>query len=200
MKDILVDKLLFMIKDNNNSYNELELEKIRYGLEGLYLMITKLIIIFILALILDIVKETLLLFVIFSGLRFFGFGVHAKTSFQCLIYSTLLFIVLPYIFYNIEINLITEIIIFTICFINLLIFAPSDSENRRFKKKRKYLIRKFLTLVVTVIYMWLYFNTDYLNVLFMISIIIQSIVVNPLIYKLLGVDYNYNFLGLNRNI
>lgn len=163
-------------------------------------MITKLIIIFILAFILDILKETLLLFLIFGGLRFFGFGVHAKTSFQCLIYSLSLFILLPLLFYNINLNLTSEIIIFLICFINLLIFAPSDSENRRFKKKKKYLIRKIFTLIVFCIYVALHFYFNKLNNLFMISIIIQSIVVNPVTYKIMGIKYNYNFLGLNSNI
>jgi len=197
MKDKIVNKLLLIIKNNNNSYNELELEKIRYGLEGLYLMITKLIIIFILAFILGILNETIWLFIIFGGLRFFGFGVHCKTSIQCLIYSILLFIVLPILFYNLNLNFITEIIIFIICFINLLIFAPSDSENRRFKKKKKYFIRKFFTLFITFIYILLYYSTNNdFSIIFMISIVIQSIVVNPITYKIMGIKYNYKFLRI----
>lgn len=194
MKEIVVDKLLLLVKNNSDRYSELELEKIRYGLEGLYLMITKFVIIFIFAILLDILKETLLLFIIFGGLRFFGFGVHAKTSMQCLFCSLNLFILLPIFFYNIKLNLISEIIIFVICFINLLIFAPSDSENRRFKKKNKYLIRKFFTMMVTCVYIVLYYFINEFNIIFMISIIIQSIVVNPLTYKLLGVKYNYKLL------
>lgn len=198
MKEKIVNKLLLLVKNNIDSYNEEELDKIRYGLEGLYLMITKLVIVFVFAGILGILKETLILFIVFGGLRFFGFGVHAKTSMQCLIYSLSLFIFLPLIFYHINLNLIVEIIIFGICLVDLLLFAPSDTENRRFKKKNKYLIRKICTLVVTIVYIFLYYYLN--NPVFLISVIIQSIVVNPIIYKMIGVNYNYNFLGLNSNI
>ena len=159
-------------------------------------MITKLIIIFSLSLVLNIFIETILLIIIFGGIRYFGFGLHAKTSKQCLIFSSLLFIVLPYTFYNLNFNLFTEILIFSTCFINLLIFAPSDTEKRRFKNRKKYLIRKFLTLIVTCIYIFLYYFTDDLNKFFMISLIIQSIIVNPLIYKLMGIKYNYDLLRI----
>ena len=53
MKEVFLNKSLNFILKNNNSYTEDEIEKIKYGLEGLYLTITKLIIILILAWILN---------------------------------------------------------------------------------------------------------------------------------------------------
>lgn len=195
MREVLIRNLILMIQ-NNHTYTDLELEKIRYGLEGIYLTITKLIAIFALAFILGIIKETTLLLLAFNIIRYFGFGVHAKTSMQCLISSIILFILLPFTLYKIKFNLIIEVIIFVLCFINLLLFAPSDSKERRFSSRKKYFIRKAITLIIASIYILLYYYLDNFNIIFMISLIIQSIVVNPLMYKIMGIKYNYNLLRI----
>lgn len=196
MKESIINYIITYINKNTN-YDYKDINKISYGIEGLYLMITKLIIVFVLSLLLNIFKETILLFLVFGVIRFFGFGVHAKTSSQCLLYSLFLFILLPFIFYHITLNIYLEILLFIITSINLFIFAPSDTENRRFRDKKKYFIRKILTLIITFVYIFLYYYFN--NKVFLISIIIQSIIVNPITYKIMGIDYHYIF-GLNRNI
>ena len=55
----------------------------RYGLEAFYNLITKTVVLIILAVIFNLVLELILLSLIYSTLRLYGFGLHAKTSLQC---------------------------------------------------------------------------------------------------------------------
>lgn len=54
-----------------HAYDDDELDKLRYGLEGIYLSVTKLIIITLIAIIIGIIKEfiLLLIFLILFGLQ-----------------------------------------------------------------------------------------------------------------------------------
>ena len=67
MKKKFIEKSFNLIKQNK-SVNELEEKKLRYGLEGFYNVAVKTIVMFILAVILDIVPEYILLILFFSSL------------------------------------------------------------------------------------------------------------------------------------
>ena len=73
-------------------YSDEKLEEIEYGLETIYLTVTKLIIIFGVAFILGIVKETIVLLICYNLIRSSAYGLHASKSIYCLISSLLLFI------------------------------------------------------------------------------------------------------------
>ena len=104
MKEVFLNKSLNFILKNNNSYTEDEIEKIKYGLEGLYLTITKLIIILILAWILNIFNEILLVLLFLNIIRYPAFGIHANKSIECLITSIILILVLPLIIIKFKIK------------------------------------------------------------------------------------------------
>lgn len=174
-----------------HDYSDVEKEKLLYGLEGIYLTITKLIVIIILAIVLNITKEVFILLILFNIIRYFGFGIHAKKSIECLITSTIMFIVIPYIFIkyaSIEITYIISII----SAISLIFFAPADTPKRPFYNKKKRIIRKILTVGVSAIYLLLsfYIKNNLITRLLLLSIILQAIVVNPITYKLLKQPYN----------
>ena len=78
--------LSFLEKYNNYSIEEKE--KLAYGLEGIYLTLTKLIIIFITAIALGVVTEFITLIILFNVIRYTGFGFHAEKSYPCLIISS----------------------------------------------------------------------------------------------------------------
>lgn len=86
MKKKFLDSTIGFVK-KYNIYSEKEEMMLRYGLEGLYLTITKLIVILLLALILGILKEVIYIIIIFNIIRYFGFGFHAEKSYQCLIFQ-----------------------------------------------------------------------------------------------------------------
>ena len=82
MKEAFLNHTMNFIASNQENLNKEEREKLHYGLEGLYMTITKLIVIFLIAFLLGFIKE----FIIRSP----GFGFHASKSIACLIPSTLL--------------------------------------------------------------------------------------------------------------
>ena len=191
MKTVVINKMVNFLS-KYETYEGEDLEKLKYGLEGIYLTITKLVIILFLAIVLNILKEVILTLLFFNIIRYFGFGIHAKKSWQCLISSTICFIVLPYIMLNINISKFSILIIGFICLIDLLIFAPADTIKRPLKNKKKKLIRKIATVIVAIIYiiLSLVIDNQELSTIFILSVIIESLMVNPLIYMLLNQSFN----------
>lgn len=191
MKEVILNKSLSFICKYNN-YSDDKLEEISYGLEGLYLTITKLIVIILLSIALGIFKEVFSILILFNIIRYFGFGVHAGKSSECLISSICCFIILPYIFLKIEHTTIEILIIGIICVVNFLLFAPADTIKRPLKNKRKRLIRKTATTLIGIIYIIasIIIKDNTISALFITSVIIEMIMVNPITYMILKQPYN----------
>lgn len=193
MKEIFLDNYMKMIIKNNPTFTQEQLEKMKYGIEGIYLTVTKLLVIILLGILLGILKEILLLLLFYNFLRFFGFGYHAKNSLECLIFSTTFFVLLPFLVAKRLLVLDYNWLLVVLCLINFCLFAPSDTKKRPMINKKKKLVRKCCVLFVGLIYSILVFNTNYeLSSLLILAMVIESIMVNPLIYKLTGQPYgNY---------
>ena len=192
MKKLIIIKCMELVTTYNKDLSQRDIDKIRYGLEGLYLTITKLIFIIIVSIILGIWKETLLLILIFNGIRLTGFGVHAKRSIDCLVSSTLFFILFPIICIKLTIPLIVKIILFIPLTVLIGIFAPADTEKRPLINKKKRKIYKILSIIISIIYMTIaiVIKDNTLSNCFIFAIVIQIIIMLPITYKIFGVSYN----------
>ena len=192
MKKLIINKCMELVTAYNKDLSQRDIDKIKYGLEGLYLTITKLIFIIIISIILSIWKETLLLILIFNGIRLTAFGVHAKRSIDCLISSTLFFILFPIICIKLTIPLIVKIILFIPLTVLIGIFAPADTEKRPLINKKKRKIYKMLSIMISIIYMTIaiVIKDNTLSNCFIFAIVIQIIIMLPITYKLFGVSYN----------
>ena len=192
MKKLIINKCMELVTTYNKDLSQRDIDKIKYGLEGLYLTITKLIFIIIVSIILGIWKETLLLIIIFNGIRLTAFGVHAKRSIDCLISSTLFFILFPIICIKLTIPLIVKIILFIPLTVLIGIFAPADTEKRPLINKKKRKIYKILSIIISTIYMTIaiVIKDNTLSNCFIFAIVIQIIIMLPITYKIFGVSYN----------
>lgn len=192
MKKLIINKCMELVTTYNKDLSQRDIDKIKYGLEGLYLTITKLIFIIIVSIILGIWKETLLLIIIFNGIRLTAFGVHAKRSIDCLISSTLFFILFPIICIKLTIPLIVKVILFIPLTVLIGIFAPADTEKRPLINKKKRKIYKMLSIMISIIYMTIaiVIKDNTLSNCFIFAIVIQIIIMLPITYKLFGVSYN----------
>lgn len=193
MKTAFLNHYINTITKYNPSYNSDEIEKIKYGLEGLYLTITKTIIILALAILFHIVKEVLLILIFFNILRYFAFGFHAKTSKQCLLISSILFIGLPLIIFYADLDVALKGILAIICVINIVILAPADTIKRPLPNIKKRLIRKIISTLIALVYTIIILMTqDPISELLLCTLIIQTINLNPIIYKIFKQPYkNY---------
>lgn len=191
MKELVVNSMVNYIT-KYEYYSKKDVNRLRYGLEGIYLTLTKLIIIFLMSVILRSFKETLIVLILFNVIRYFGFGFHAGKSWQCLLLSIFNFIFIPLIFKNLQLSLKANIIIGIICTIIFLIFAPADTVKRPLVTAKKRFIRKILTVATSISYIIIMMlaNSQYLSNLIISSLIIMVILVSPITYWLFGQPYN----------
>lgn len=191
MKAAFLNGSMKLIEQYHDPYTEEEKELLLYGLEGIYLTLTKLIIIIVLSVLLGMVKEVILLLIFFNILRFTGFGVHAQNSMSCLITSTLFFILLPYFFLNVSVPIFVQAILCGSCLLSYLLYAPADTVKRPLKNAKKRRIRKIGTLITGSIFTILIFaiSNPMIQSMLLTSLVVQMIVILPITYRLLGVPY-----------
>lgn len=137
MKDFFLNNYMNIILKNNSDFSQDDIDKMKYGIEGIYLTITKLVVICILGIILGIIKEIVILLLFYNVLRFFGFGYHAKGSKQCLLFSITFFVLLPLLSVKSILTFKYKGVILSLCLINFLLFAPSDTKKRPMINKKK---------------------------------------------------------------
>ena len=198
MKKKFLNSSIELIKKNKN-YNDEELEVIAYGLEGLYLTFTKMVVIFSISFILGILKEVILLLVTYNIIRSQAFGIHASKSIYCLISSIILFIggtlLCKYLVLTFGILIVCSII----CNICLFLYAPADTYKRPLVNSKKRKRFKFISFLLGLIYTILiivfrnYFIANYL----LIGMIEAVLMILPITYKIFDLPYdnykNYNY-------
>ena len=192
MKELVVNGIMNNITKYYD-YNNTKINEIKYGIESLYLTITKTIIIFIISFILNITKELMLLFVFYSLIRLTGFGVHAKKSWHCWVTSLITFVLIPLLIKYVTLNKKFIIISYTIFTLLLLEYAPADTEKRPLINKKRRIIYKVLTILLVISYLIYSLiqkdNITIINTLYF-SILLETLLVLPCTYKLFGVKYN----------
>lgn len=199
MKKIVVSHWMNSIK-KKKMYNEIELAEIEYGLTGIYLTLSKLIIIIIISSLLGILPYTILLLIFFNLIRITAFGLHAKKSIYCLLESIAFFVIIPIIIKNLEINFIIRIIVGTINIILIFIFSPADTFKRPLINKKRRCIYKYISTTTSIIYLIisLIIKDTYIQNCCIFSLIIENILILPITYKLTNEPYsNYKKFIVN---
>ena len=74
MKNIVINPLIRYIQANNPNYSDTKIAEIRYGLVSIYILITKLVFIFLLSILLNIENQVIFFTLIYTGIRSFSFG------------------------------------------------------------------------------------------------------------------------------
>ena len=194
MKKRLLNSIRITIKKQYPSYSNDKMDEIMYGIEGIYLTITKTIVIFILAFILKIAKELLFLLITFNFIRMFAFGMHANKSWICLVFSSLLFLGGAFLSKYIVLDKVVLYLLYLIAFILVAAYAPADTVKRPLIKKKKRIRFKILSVIVVISYFiitLLITNNLIINVL-IFGLIIECILISPLTYKAFKMPYkNY---------
>lgn len=200
MKKRFLSKIRSLIKKQYPDYTEDRIDEIMYGIEGIYITITKTIIIFLLAFILGIAKELLYILLAFNFIRLFAFGMHANKSITCLIFSSALFLGGAFLCKSIVINKYLLYLLYLISITLILIFAPADTVKRPLIKKKKRIRFKILSTLICFIYLIITFfiNNNLIINSLIFGLLIECILINPLTYKLFKMPYNnYKNYGLN---
>ena len=194
MKEVFLNHTINFIASNQNDLTEEKKEKLQYGLEGLYMTITKLAIIFLIVFLLGFIKKFIITLILFNIIRYPGFGFHASKSIVCLISSALLILGLPYLFTNFEVGLLLKIVLCTISVITFIICAPADTWKRPLTNKRKRIIRKICACSLAIIYSLIIvvFDSTEISNLLLAALLIETILISPIMYFIFKEPYrNY---------
>lgn len=191
MKKKFLDSSISLIVKNKD-YSDEQIEIMAYGLEAVYLTVSKMIVIFSLAYLLGVFKEVILLLVTYNIIRSQAFGIHASKSIYCLISSIIMFVGGAIVCKYLSLPLWLMILCSIICNICLFLYAPADTYKRpivNIKKRRRF---KFLSSLFGIIYTILiivlrdYSFVNYL-LLGMIEVVIMIL---PITYKMFNLPYN----------
>lgn len=192
MKEKFLNYTLSSIHTYYPNYNDEKLAELRYGLEGFYLSVSKMIIIVTLSLILGIFKEMLIMLLIFNILRTTGFGLHATKSWICLLSSSTVFLIFPMIAKIVEIPQNIRIILAIISIICVFLYAPADTKKRPLIKKRKREIYKFITTISCIVLniVALFIKNPTLSNLVIFGIYTEVIMILPITYRIFHLSYD----------
>ena len=183
----------------NKEYSDEDVAVMRYALEGIYLTFTKILVITLIACLLGLFKEYMWFVILYTPLRSVSFGWHANTTKECWVVSILSFILIPYIFSIITINEITKIILLTFSILVFALYSPADTKKRPIVNKKRRLLFKVVSLIITLVYCCYSFkHSNLIGNLMIASLLYQSLLINPLIYKITHQEFN-NYKAYNLN-
>jgi len=185
---------------NNKNISKTEEEKMIYGLESIYILVTKMIIIFTIAFLLGIFKEMILYLLIFNGIRAFAFGLHASKSWICLIVSSISFLGIPYLCKILVISNIIKLILGIIFILIIYKYSPADTINRPIISKsirKKY---KVISTIISIIYVILsLYANNYISNCLIFGLLLEVIFISPFTYRIFKLPYNNYLNYIERN-
>lgn len=200
MRKKILDTLIDKIKRKYPKYDEDKIEMISYGLEALYVLISKTIVIFLLAFILGIFKEVFYIFILYGIIRTTAFGMHAEKSSHCYIMSIILFIGAAFLCKFVPINYYVRLLLSGVALVFLIRYAPADTQNRPLVNAKKRRMYKIITIINSFVYFLLIIilkDSNISNYLVM-GLLDASLMIHPLTYRVFQLPYN-NYKNYENN-
>lgn len=196
MKELFINNSFNFINKHHklDHYNTV---KIKYGLEVMYHFITKLIVVLLLSLYFNLLKQTLFIYIFYGFLRINAHGLHAKSNLSCWIITLTTYILLSFLSKHLIINFNIGLLIIYICIFSYFLWAPSDTKGKPIVSKKLRFRLKLLTVITASIEVIIYFKFyKYVGNSIIYSNILQSMLINPVIYKISNQKRN-NYLALS---
>lgn len=192
MREKFLKSTMKSIANKYPDYDKDRLEIIEYGLESLYIMITKTIVISLIALLLNVFKEMLIIMILYNIIRTTAFGMHAKESWQCYIISITLFIGGALLFKYINVSFYANALIGATSYIFLVIYAPADTYKRPLVNTKKRKIYKIITVINSSIFLILIivFKDSNISTALSLGLLDSMLMIHPLTYRMFHLPYN----------
>ncbi|AEB76094.1 accessory gene regulator AgrB [Clostridium botulinum] len=189
-------KVTKYIKNTLPDKSEDDLSIIKYGIELLFMSFNKMPIILCAGYLVGMFKETCFTMLVFGIIRSSASGIHARTSFTCLISTLVAILGGIYISRVMNISILVKLLIFIVSFIVYLRYSPADTEEKpyinseiRKKLKVKSLITVTIYFVISIVIKNKFFSNIFINILW-----IQGILIIPITYKIFNRRYkNYEY-------
>lgn len=200
MKEKFVEYNVDKLK-KTNKYSDKDIRIYRYGIETFYSLLTKMLAVILLSTILGTLKETLYLIFFYTILRMFAFGIHASNNKTCWIITLSVYGLLPFLIKYLNINSVVYYIICIPFVLSIFLYAPADTPKRPLIHKKKRERNKLITIVSTILLLFLSVIDNRLIIqnAILFAIIMEGICVNPLTYKIAHTQFN-NYLYYKKSV
>lgn len=172
--------------------DDLKIKKLKYGLEGIYSLIIKLSAVIFIAFLTNNLSMTLLFLLFYAGIRTFSFGIHAKTSIGCWISTITIYNIIPILIKNYHITKELGYFFIIISLISMILWAPADTPKRPLTRKKSRLKCKTYSILVIILYALIFTinSNETINKILIYALIVQSLMINPVTYKLSNTRFN----------
>lgn len=199
MANFVVGKCMSLIKCNKPELSDTDLEIIQYGLHGLYLSLTKIIVLVIISYFIGQLKELIIFMLLFGILRTNSFGLHAKKSWMCWVTTIPSFIILPFIAQQLIISKTVKLLLGLILIIHVYIYSPADTEKRPIVSKNIRRKHKILATIIALIYIIIsvFIDNIFISNSLFLTLILINILISPITYKIFKLPYN-NYLKYSK--
>ncbi|WP_311078193.1 accessory gene regulator B family protein [Paenibacillus polymyxa] len=149
--DNIADKSSFYLK--NKYRDELPSEQIiRYALKLIILNVIPVLIVVFVATYLNIVPQSITALISFSLLRMFSGGFHFKSAEYCIVFSSLMIIVISKFGFLLS---DCSFIMYCVCIVLVMIYAPSKiKEQTRVKEEYFHRFKIISLVIVSLFYIW----------------------------------------------
>lgn len=191
MRDLVINKQLSWIQKYNN-YDDENLSIIKYGLESIYILITKSIVVFFVSYLLGLICETLLFLLFYNCIRATAFGLHATKSWICLVSSICIFILLPFLSKVIIVPFIFKLIFSLIGIIFICKNAPADTYKRPIVSPKRRLVLKIISTFISIsmCICSLIISNNFISNALIFSVLLECLLISPTVYKFFKLPYD----------
>lgn len=173
-----------------NRYTQKEglaLEKMTIGIEIFLNNISKLIVVYVLAIVLGVIWQTLAVNIAFMVIKRCSFGVHALSNTVCTLVCVVAFVAVPWFTYGMGIGNIAVACIFAYVIAVLYRYAPADTKRRplvgvntRARLKRNAVISGLVLMGAALL-----IPDGSIKLMLALGAVFQTVAILPITYKIL---------------
>ena len=176
-------------------------EVINYGLQNIIGEIPKTFLLFIIAFLLNMLKEVVFMFLVLIPYRGASGGFHLKTHLGCILGTAIFYCGTVFLSQNIILEEVTKYILIGIIWIfgmiMIKLYAPADTENVPIlskKDRRKKQIIAYISFTIALVGTIFIQNNTISNIL-LFGNFVQTLTITKLAYKLTKNKYGYEVYG-----
>lgn len=172
-------------------------EVIFYGLQNILGEIPKTILLFLMATVLGILKETVITFILIMPYRSASGGFHLKSHMGCILGTSLYYFGIvflsKYVVFSQMIKYVTILLIWIFGMIMIKKYAPADTENvpilsKKIRRKNQILAYVFFSIGLVIAGI---LNNNVISNILIFGNLIQTLTITKLAYRLTKNKYGY---------
>ena len=176
-------------------------EVINYGLQNIIGEIPKTFLLFIIAFLLNMLKEVVFMFLVLIPYRGASGGFHLKTHLGCILGTAIFYCGTVFLSQNIILEEVVKYILIGIIWIfgmiMIKLYAPADTENvpilSKKDRKRKQIIAYITFTIALVVTIFIQNNT--ISNILLFGNLVQTLTITKFAYKLTKNKYGYEVYG-----